>query len=230
MPQRRMPSGQGPGARGGRDLRGGRRTSARSAARDAASRVEPARSGGLRGSVRNGSVRNGTVRTATPRMGGADGVRSASRPAAARRAGAGGVARRTRAPQPRRLTGRAAVLCMVLIGLLLAYAYPVRVYLSQQSEIDQLESAQAAQRARISELSGRLEKWNDDEYVKAQARGRLLFTMPGEKPLLVIDKTQSQGNKPGKVGAVSTPGDGGDGGPWYGKLWSSVRAADQGAH
>jgi hypothetical protein len=117
---------------------------------------------------------------------------------------------------------------MLLIGLLLAYAYPVRVYLSQQNEINQLERRQAAQRARIHELSGRLEKWNDDEYVKAQARGRLLFTMPGEKPLLVIDKTQPA-PKPGTGGAVETPGGAGGTGPWYGKLWSSIRAADQGA-
>jgi hypothetical protein len=114
---------------------------------------------------------------------------------------------------------------MLLIGLLLAYAYPVRVYLSQRNEIDQLERHQTAQAARIHDLSGRLEKWNDDEYVKAQARGRLLFTMPGEKPLLVIDKSEPE---PGATGAGQTPG-GGNAGPWYGKLWSSIRAADQGA-
>jgi hypothetical protein len=117
---------------------------------------------------------------------------------------------------------------MVLIGLLLAYAYPVRVYLSQQNEIDQLERHQAAQLARIHDLSGRLEKWNDDEYVKAQARGRLLFAMPGEKPLLVIDKSQPEA-KPETVGAVRTPGGTAEAAPWYGKLWSSIRAADQGA-
>jgi hypothetical protein len=114
---------------------------------------------------------------------------------------------------------------MVLIGLLLAYAYPVRVYLSQQNEIDQLERHQAAQVTRIHDLSGRLEKWNDDEYVKAQARGRLLFTMPGEKPLLVIDKNQP---KDGSTGSSRAPGGTGDAGPWYGKLWSSIRAADRG--
>jgi cell division protein FtsB len=133
---------------------------------------------------------------------------------------------RTRAPQPRRLTGRAAVLCMVLIGLLLAYAYPVRVYLSQQNEIDQLERHQTVQRAYIQELSGRLEKWNDDEYVKTQARGRLLFTMPGENPLLVIDKNQPG---PGSAATLQSPDGAGGVGPWYGKLWSSIRAADHGA-
>jgi cell division protein FtsB len=138
---------------------------------------------------------------------------------------AAGAVKRTRAPQPRRLTGRAAVLCMVLIGLLLAYAYPVRVYLSQQNEIDQLESRQAAQRVRIQELSGRLDKWNDDEYIKAQARGRLLFVMPGENPLLVIDKEHAKSDS---VGNIPAPGPA-DTGPWYGKLWSSIRAVDRGA-
>jgi hypothetical protein len=114
---------------------------------------------------------------------------------------------------------------MVLIGLLLAYAYPVRVYLSQQNEIDQWERKQAAQVAHIQELNGRLEKWNDDEYVKAQARGRLLFTMPGDQQMLVIDKDQP---KTESVGNIPTP-DGAGAGPWYGKLWSSIRAADQGA-
>jgi hypothetical protein len=114
---------------------------------------------------------------------------------------------------------------MLLIGLLLAYAYPVRVYLSQQNEIDQLERHQAAQVTRIHDLNGRLEKWNDDEYVKAQARGRLLFAPPGEQPLLVIDKSQP---KPSSIGPVQAPGGAGDAGPWYSKLWSSIQAADQG--
>jgi cell division protein FtsB len=214
MQQRRTPSGQGPGARGGRDVRGsGRRVGARPVARDLAMRAEPARSG-ARGSTR------GATRVAA----GTDLPRSANRPAAARRATAGGSARRTRAPQPRRLTGRAAVLCMLLVGLLLAYAYPVRVYLSQQNEIDQLERSQVAQRQHIDELAGQLEKWNDPEYVKAQARGRLLFVMQGEKPTVVIGGQP----QPGTVISVPSTGGAGDNAPWYGKLWSSIQAADQG--
>ncbi|MGC9666737.1 FtsB family cell division protein [Planosporangium sp. 12N6] len=221
MQQRRTPGGARPGARGGRDARGtGRRTGARSVARDPATGTEPTRGSGARGPFRAGAGRAGAARA-----GAAETPRSANRPAAARRAAATGVARRTRAPQPRRLTGRAAVLCMLLIGLLLAYAYPVRVYLSQQNEIDEMETRQAAQRARIQELSGQLEKWNDDEYVKAQARGRLLFTMPGESPLLVIDKSQPKADDP--AGAIPAPG-GRASDPWYGQLWSSIRAADQG--
>jgi cell division protein FtsB len=219
MQQRRTPSGQGPGARGGRDVRAaGRRAGARPVARDQAVRAEPARSGGARGSVRVAGTR-----TAAPRTGAGDAARSANRPAAARRATGGGAARRTRAPQPRRVTGRATVLCMLLIGLLLAYAYPVRVYLSQQNEIDQLERSQAAQRQHIDDLAGQLQKWNDAEYVKAQARGRLLFVLPGEKPLVVVDNQNTGGT------AATAPSSDRAGGPWYGKLWSSIRTADQGA-
>jgi len=215
---------------GGRDVRGtGRRSGARSTARDQGTRTEPARSAGVRGG--SASRSNAPRAGATPRTGGAprtgtpDAARSANRPAAARRPSAGGAAKRTRAPQPRRLSGRAAVACMLLIGLLLAYAYPVRVYLSQQNEIDQLERSQAAQRQHIDELAGQLQKWNDDEYVKAQARGRLLFVLPGEKPLLVVDNAP----KPGPAGTAAPTGPG-DASPWYGKLWTSIRTADQGAH
>ena len=113
---------------------------------------------------------------------------------------------------------------MLLVGLLLAYAYPVRVYLSQQAEIDALERRQAAQQAHIDDLAGQLEKWQDPEYIKAQARARLLMTMPGEKPLLVIDPQAGSGAADGGTG----PGGANPKAPWYGKLWSSVRAADRG--
>jgi cell division protein FtsB len=136
-----------------------------------------------------------------------------------RRAAAGGAAKRTRAPQPRRLTGRATILGMLLIGLLLAYAYPVRVYLSQQAEITTLEQQQAAQQKHIGELRDERAKWNDDEYIKAQARRRLHYVLPGEVPLVVIDSRPGAASKPADPKAA-------DNGPWYGKLWSSLRAAD----
>jgi cell division protein FtsB len=219
--QQRRPGG------GGRDARGnGRRSGARTAARDHGTRTETPRAGGSRSPRSSAPRASAAPRTGgAPRAGTPDAARSANRPAAARRPSAGGAAKRTRAPQPRRLSGRAAVACMLLIGLLLAYAYPVRVYLSQQNEIDQLERSQAAQRQHIDDLAGQLQKWNDDEYVKAQARGRLLFVLPGEKPLLVVDNAP----KPGPAGTAAPTGPD-DASPWYGKLWTSIRTADQGAH
>src|SRR4051812_1956862 len=215
MQQRRTPGGQGPGARGGRDVRGAPRRT-RATTRESGVRAESARG------ARSGSRVTGATR-ATGRGAATDATRSVNRPVAARRSGAAGATTRARAAQPRKITGRATVFCMLLIGLLLAYAYPVRVYLSQQAEIDQLERNQAAQSAHIKDLAGQVAKWKDDEYVKAQARGRLLFVPPGEKPYLVIDPKAAGNATAGGVSGPAGPGTG----PWYDKLWSSIRTADE---
>ena len=169
--------------------------------------------------MRQASTGPGGQRGARGRPARSAGPRSPARPAR-RAAGEPGTAKRTRAPRPNRLTGRATVLGMLLIGLLMAYAYPVRVYLSQQAEISTLEKQQDAQRRHIGDLADERAKWNDDEYVKAQARRRLHYVLPGEVPLVVIDSRPGAAAKPADPKAA-------DKGPWYGKLWSSLQAADR---
>jgi cell division protein FtsB len=153
----------------------------------------------------------------SPRAG--DRGRLSARPGNVRRPSA----KRTRAPEQRHFTGRAMVLCLVLLGLLLAYAYPMRVYLTQQAEISALEDSQATQREKIEQLNEQAAKWNDPEYIKSQARSRLHMVLPGEKPLVVIDPTNGQGAAAGNPvpSADKRPT------PWYGKLWSSIDAANQ---
>ncbi|MER7004593.1 septum formation initiator family protein [Dactylosporangium sp. NPDC000555] len=139
---------------------------------------------------------------------------------ARRAATTGGAAMRTRAPQPRRFTSRAVLLSIVLLVLLLAYAYPVRVYLAQQAEIQALEESQHRQAAKVAEMEARAKKWDDPEYVISQARQRLHMVLPGEKPWLVVDPANSREADPTDLpGAPKPPR------PWYGKLWSSVEAA-----
>jgi hypothetical protein len=114
------------------------------------------------------------------------------------------------------------VLGLVLLGLLLAYAYPVRVYLAQQAEIDQLRGSQTSQTERIEQLNLEAAKWNDKAYIFSQARKRLHMVVPGEKPYVVIN-----GNNADPAGSSATPDDGSGGGKaWYGKLWASVEAAN----
>jgi len=132
-------------------------------------------------------------------------------------------ARRTPAPRPRRHTGRTTVLAAVLLALLLAYAYPMRVYLTQQAEIQALQDRQRTQRLHIKELEEERAKWNDDEYVRAQARGRLHYVLPGETAYVVLDAKASPdapGTAPGQ-GAARTPD------RWYTGLWSSIGAANR---
>ncbi len=149
-------------------------------------------------------------------------ARSASRPAAARRAAAPGTTQRTTAPRPGRFTGRAATLALVLVALLLAYAYPVRIYLTQQAEIAALESSQNAQRVRIQEKQTQVAKWNDKDYIIAMAHKRLQMVLPGDKAFVTgpLAGTPGPAPDPNAGRAINT-------GPWYGKLWSSVRAADK---
>ncbi|MEU0554660.1 septum formation initiator family protein [Dactylosporangium maewongense] len=140
---------------------------------------------------------------------------------ARRSVSSGGAAMRTRAPQPKRFTSRAVVLGLLLSVLLLAYAYPVRVYLAQQAEIAALEQSQERQTVKIAEMAERAAKWNDNEYVISQARQRLNMVLPGEKSIVVIDPARGQQTDPAAI-----PGAEKSARPWYGKLWSSVEAAD----
>jgi cell division protein FtsB len=146
----------------------------------------------------------------------------ASRPALSRRTGnvGNGPAKRTAAPRPpRALTGRATVLIVVFVALALAYTYPLRVYLAQESQIAQLEADQAAQRQLIAEKSEELQKWKDPEYLRAQAREKLFYVRPGETPLLVLNDPAGAASEAGKQPAAAPD-------RWYDTLWNSVRAAD----
>jgi cell division protein FtsB len=114
------------------------------------------------------------------------------------------------------------VLAMVLLALLLAYAYPVRVYLAQQAEIASIQTQQAAQLRKINNLADQRAKWDDPEYVKSQARRRLQYSLPGETPYAVIDgasATQPATDDTATKAQKSSP--------WYGKLWGSIAAADR---
>ncbi|GIE28807.1 hypothetical protein Ait01nite_018520 [Actinoplanes italicus] len=135
--------------------------------------------------------------------------------------GAGGsaAAERTDAPRPRALTSRATVLIALVVVLALAYTYPLRVYLEQESQIAEMEAALTAQREKIAESAKKLEKWKDPEYLRIQARERFNYVRPGETPLTVVPDEGDQA-----ASAEQTPAAPPD--RWYDTLWSSVRAAD----
>jgi cell division protein FtsB len=118
-----------------------------------------------------------------------------------------------------RLTGRAAVLLLVLGMLGIAYAWPVREYFRQRGELSALRSATTAAQARVDALEAQKALWADPAYVEAQARDRLHYVMPGEVAFVVIHP-----NQPNLVQTLpKTP-------PpvraWYNALWGSVRMAD----
>jgi hypothetical protein len=113
-------------------------------------------------------------------------------------------------------------LIAVLVALALAYTYPVRVYLSQQSDIARMEAAQKAQREKIDELSERAALWRDPDFIAIQAKSRFFMVRPGETPLLVLNDPEGAARDAGRpLPTAPVEPD-----PWYDSLWSSVRAAN----
>ncbi|MEV7022414.1 septum formation initiator family protein [Kitasatospora sp. NPDC093558] len=131
-----------------------------------------------------------------------------------------------------RFTSRATVLVLVLCSLVAILAYPTRQFISQRAEISAQRAKAEHARQQVEQLRRDKARWQDPEYVKAQARARLHYAMPGETPYIAVDPAGA-GAAPSS--APSAPADGTAGGavkaakPWYSSIWDSVDAADTAA-
>jgi cell division protein FtsB len=144
------------------------------------------------------------------------------------------------------LTGRAAVLALVLCALVVMLADPLQTYLRQRSQIADQRSANAALQHRVDALDALQRLWSDPAYVKQQARKRLYFVMPGETPYVVVGDTPAkkptkpvtagnakqptEGTAHGAAGKAATPVDPvpvGTGAAWYARLWSTVQISGE---
>ncbi|MFE2423096.1 septum formation initiator family protein [Streptomyces hokutonensis] len=116
-----------------------------------------------------------------------------------------------------RLTGRAALLALVLCSLIVALAYPIRQYVSQRAEISELERQQEQARQRVEQLRDLKARWQDDSYAEQQIRQRLHYVMPGETGYIVIDPDAAKQSR-AELGAADRP--------WYSNVWDGVDKSD----
>jgi hypothetical protein len=109
---------------------------------------------------------------------------------------------------------------VVLVILLAPY---VRPWLAQRSDIAAKRAEVAALEQRVNQLSEEREQWQDPDFVKAQARQRLNFVMPGEYGYVVLDHKATATVDPTRQAAL----DAGrlTGRPWYDVLWQSMQLA-----
>jgi cell division protein FtsB len=94
-----------------------------------------------------------------------------------------------------RINTRAVGLVLIALILVLFLAQPTQRYFAQRAQINALVQQVNASEERVVKAKAELERWNDPAYVKAQARARLHFVMPGETQYIVIDpssKTQNE--------------------------------------
>ena len=124
-----------------------------------------------------------------------------------------------------KLTGRAVVFAVVLIVLVLSYASSLRAWLDQRSELAALDAKIAERRATVAALEEEIGRWQDPAYVRAQARERFGWVLPGEVGYRVIGADgKPLGGMPDlpvepSAEPAHPPED------WWAGLWGSVQAA-----
>ena len=116
-----------------------------------------------------------------------------------------------------RFTSRAAVLAIVLCAIALILAYPVREYLAEQRQIDQLKASNALIAAKVAQLRQEQRELSSPRYIEQEARDDLHMCFPWQTCYEIIYPA-----RPHRKTAVKTAVS-----PWYGKLWQSVQKADQ---
>jgi len=120
-------------------------------------------------------------------------------------------------PRTTRLTGRAAVLAVVICAVVLSLAYPVRAYMAQRQQIDQLVAQQQTMLTQVKNLQVEQAKLSDRSYIEQLARQELDMCFPGTQ-CYVVEGSHPLSN--GSRAQSSGPA------PWYAKLWQSVEQAD----
>ena len=122
-----------------------------------------------------------------------------------------------------RLTGRAAILVLVLAVLTVSYASSMRAYLEQRTQISSLKDQIALRQANIDDLEREKRRWDDPAYVKQQAR-ELNYVMPGETAYVVLDENgealdqETALTDPSTVAPKKPVG-------WWDTAWQSVELA-----
>ena len=121
------------------------------------------------------------------------------------------------APRTTRLTSRAAVLAVVICAVVLSLAYPVREYLAQRQQIDQLVAQQQTMLAQVKNLQAQQARLAEPSYIEQLARQELDMCFPGTQCYVI------EGSHP-LINGVAPQRPGPE--PWYAKLWQSVEQAD----
>jgi cell division protein FtsB len=155
--------------------------------------------------------------------------------ASSRSAGSSGTARAKRRLGeflPETITTRTLVLSVVVLLVFVLVVPTAREYAKQTAQLGALhtELTQAQQQRDEGKID--LKRWSDPAFVKAQARARLGYVMPGDKAYRVTDPGVATAGVSPVTGAVVTAGvvptTPGDHGAWYQKAWTSVEVAGAG--
>ena len=110
---------------------------------------------------------------------------------------------------------------LVIVALLVPtffIAESVHTYFVQHQRYQEVSSQLRATKQENAQLEAKLPAWQDNNYLKSQARGRLGYVMPGETTYIVVGADSVSET----TATSSTPQ---NGQPWYDRLRQSTREA-----
>ncbi|AMS07289.1 septation ring formation regulator EzrA [Acidipropionibacterium acidipropionici] len=100
------------------------------------------------------------------------------------------------------------------------------VYFNQKAELSRLADEEAQHKKSIASLQDELKRWDDPNYVRAQARSQLGWVVPGETGYRVIGK---DGKMLGGGVSLEPAGDAATAGQqnsWWRRMVGSIKTAD----
>lgn len=90
-----------------------------------------------------------------------------------------------------RITGRLNSYTLVLLSVILigifTLAPSVQIWYEQRQEISDYQALVDQAKTELEDMEAERLRWDDEVYIRAQARDRLYFVMPGEVSFLVMD-------------------------------------------
>ena len=105
---------------------------------------------------------------------------------------------------------------MVVCAVGLSLAYPIREYIAERRQIDQLQAENSQLATRVQKLRTQERAVTSPRFIEQQARDRLNMCFPNQTCYVVVVPGQHRTETAG--GQTATP--------WYAALWTSVRKAD----
>jgi len=125
-----------------------------------------------------------------------------------------------RLPVVRPLTAIGITLAVVTL-LLAPYLQP---WWAQRSQLNAARQQVTDLQHQVDQLSVENRRWDDPAFVKAQARDRLHYVMPGEIGYVLLDDGTAKAVTDPRQAAGSLPA-GAAGQAWYSTVWQSLQAA-----
>jgi cell division protein FtsB len=122
-----------------------------------------------------------------------------------------------------RFSGFSIFMMALLILAVVVLAPSLREYVQQRDQIVDAQQVVNDLKSQVTELNAERDRWSDPSYIRAEARARLYYVMPGETSYLVIDDRPPAAKRvdegPVSTKIQSTPSD------WVGSLFGSFMTA-----